>query len=143
MEMADILSCLNSSFVQCKLRHTVPQDATNTKLSVSSTQGNTAQRETLARLCYVTVTFDCCRVTLCGRVIGYRFKSPDVFSPSGENFDGINLTSGVQGDYVWSFVAGHSYRDNSNSPCSPISSTVYYCESDDLTNTLSDIINPL
>ena len=78
---------------------------------------------------------------VCGRVIGHPFETTDAFRPSGENFDGINITSGAQRTHVWSYVTGHR---NSDCPCSSTSTPQsignrYYCES----GTQTDANNPL
>ena len=80
---------------------------------------------------------------VCGRVIGYQVGSPDAFSQysNEEDFDGVNITSGVQLDHVWSYVSGLSESQLSNPrwncPCSttnahdppPSIGDKYYCES--------------
>ena len=86
---------------------------------------------------------------VCGRVIGYFFKTPDAFGLYGVshiNFDGINITSGAQSHHIWSFVAGQSSHDRSDCSCSsdiaatyrpPVSiGDHYYCESGAQANTL-------
>ena len=82
---------------------------------------------------------------VCGRVIGYQFKTTDAFNPSNENFDGINIVSGPQRIHVWSYVSGHtnSYNSYSDCPCTPNRGSNppqsignhYYCESGQSSNT--------
>ena len=80
---------------------------------------------------------------VCGRVIGYQVDSPDAFRriSNKEDFDGVNITSGVQCHHVWSYVSGVSERQPSHPtaacPCSttirggppPAIGDNYYCES--------------
>ena len=80
---------------------------------------------------------------VCGRVIGYQVDSPDAFGrfSNKEDFDGVNITSGVQRHHVWSYVSGLSEIQSSNPrpncPCSTTNGRVpppaigdnYYCES--------------
>ena len=80
---------------------------------------------------------------VCGRVIGYQAGSPDAFGQisNKEDFDGVNITSGVQHHHVWSYVGGVSAIELSvprpNCPCSTTNGRVpppaigdnYYCES--------------
>ena len=88
---------------------------------------------------------------VCGRIIGYQFKTPDAFSQYANtqiDFDGINITRGAQHDHIWSYVAGlvlSSYpsldcpcsSDSAASPPESISDR-YYCESGKQTNTFSN-----
>ena len=80
---------------------------------------------------------------VCGRVIGYQVDSPDAFRRinNKEDFDGVNITSGVQRHHIWSYVSGVSASQLSNPisncPCSTTNAGVpppaigdnYYCES--------------
>ena len=86
---------------------------------------------------------------VCGRVIGYQFRSTDAFSHFGDpqiNFDGINITIGAQRDHIWSYVAGGSDNSQSECPCSTDSTSSppqsigdrYHCESGNSVGTLSD-----
>ena len=90
---------------------------------------------------------------VCGRVIGYQVGSPDTFSININqqlNFDGVNITSGVQRDHVWSYVCGLSESQSSNPigscPCShanirdfpPSIGDNYYCESGNPNNGFRD-----
>ena len=84
---------------------------------------------------------------VCGRVVGYLFKTPDAFGSFGAheiNFDGINITSGAQHHHIWSFVAGLSSHHPSDCPCASDDAARppqsigdrYYCESGERTDTL-------
>ena len=86
---------------------------------------------------------------VCGRVIGYEYRSPDAFGRSagpvtieGSYVDGVSLTHGSPGarQHIWSFAAGllqtvHSSYPTASCPC--VSGTVapsyvgndYFCES--------------
>ena len=78
---------------------------------------------------------------VCGRLIGYQYKTPDAFRQYNNmndiDLDGINITRGAQHDHIWSYVAGHTRDRQSDCPCSsnntsspPRSiSNRYYCES--------------
>ena len=93
-----------------------------------------------ATICYLT-SHQYSRV--CGRVIGYQFRSPDAFAQLHSeqiDFDGVNITSGAKYDHVWSYVAGLNEMQqqshlkcpcsttNSHDPPSSIGEN-YYCES--------------
>ena len=80
---------------------------------------------------------------VCGRVIGYQFRSPDAFCRFGNTqieFDGINITTGTQHNHIWSYVAGHTQEHLSNCPCALDSAASppqsigdnYYCDSGDI-----------
>ena len=67
---------------------------------------------------------------VCGRIIGYQFKTPDAFETeydNGEDLygDGVIISHGAQQDHnvIWRFVAGVTERSSkhrqSNCPCSP------------------------
>ena len=87
---------------------------------------------------------------VCGRVIGYQFRSPDAFHQFANtqiNFDGINITTGAQHSHIWSYVAGHTQEHQSNCPCAsqsavsppqPYVGDHYYCDSGEITNMLSN-----
>ena len=80
---------------------------------------------------------------VCGRVIGYQVGSPDAFGQfvDKEDFNGVNITSGVQRHHVWSNVSSVNERppSYSRSKCScsatngrnppPSIGDKYYCES--------------
>ena len=80
---------------------------------------------------------------VCGRIIGFQYGSPDAFrrfGPSHINFDGINITHGVQRDHIWSYLAGatqkNSSTDKGKCPCAggergppQFHHDNYYCES--------------
>ena len=81
---------------------------------------------------------------VCGRVIGYRYGTPDAFGGlqtiEGSYMDGVSLTHGPPGtrQHVWTFAAGPSEPgDNLLHSCPCVSGTVtpsyigndYFCES--------------
>ena len=79
---------------------------------------------------------------ICGRVIGFQYGTPDAFRRFGLryiNFDGINITYGVQRNHIWSYVAGvltDFINAGSKCPCSEGRTNPpqfhhknYYCES--------------
>ena len=86
---------------------------------------------------------------VCGRVIGYQFRSPDAFRQFGNTqieFDGINIATETQHNHIWSYVAGHTQELQSNCPCASDSAASppqsigdnYYCDSGRLTNIFSN-----
>ena len=80
---------------------------------------------------------------VCGRVIGYQYRSPDGFHSGNINqryVDGISITYGSPREHVWTFVAGvteNSPLTVNNCPCSSTPGRAapsfvgnnYYCES--------------
>jgi dynein heavy chain len=76
---------------------------------------------------------------VCGRVIGYQYRTPDAFLQYANTeieFDGINITTGAQGNHIWSYVAGQHQLNCpgvSNNAASPPQSVGdnYYCDSSD------------
>ena len=85
---------------------------------------------------------------VCGRIIGYQFKTPDAFHQYNAkiDFDGMNITRGAQRDHIWSYVAGHTHNALSDCPRSSNSESRpplsigdrYYCESGAPTDVLRD-----
>ena len=97
---------------------------------------------------------------VCGRVIGYEYRSADAFGRftgpvtiEGSYVDGVSLTHGSPGarQHIWSFAAGllqtvHSSYPTFSCPC--VSGTVapsyvgndYFCESGNSGTSWTDII---
>ena len=98
---------------------------------------------------------------VCGRIIGYQFRSPDGYTdPRGfyrnvsidsPYMDGVSLTRGTPRKHIWSFAAGvleqnRDYGcpcvDNYEGPPNPVQPFVgdnYYCESGNYGDYYSDI----
>ena len=85
---------------------------------------------------------------VCGRVIGYQYRSPDAFNIRFNNetrLDGISITYGTQHDHIWSYAAGlyEFQTSESNCPCSSERARTppafigdnYYCESGNPNNS--------
>ena len=79
---------------------------------------------------------------ICGRVLGYQYKSPDASVSSNINshyVDGVSLTRGSPRQHVWTFINGWSDSYNIN-PCrcnqqpQAFIGNNYYCESGNPTN---------
>ena len=83
---------------------------------------------------------------VCGRVIGFQHGTPDAFAAfmnTSIDFDGVNITYGVQRNHIWSYVAGLTQGDSTRDPrslcpCGEYGENVnppqsigdnYYCES--------------
>ena len=91
---------------------------------------------------------------VCGRVIGYQVASPDGFGKyignDNINFDGINITHGLQRNHIWSYVAGVTESSQSQReficPCSTVAGSRppsfiedhFYCESGNPIDTFVD-----
>ena len=92
---------------------------------------------------------------VCGKIIGYQYRSPDAFAPYiilrtqslDDGFvDGIVLTRGSPGTHIWTFAAGvNQYRmdrngcpcngDSYNGPIPPYIGNDYFCDSGHRYNT--------
>ena len=80
---------------------------------------------------------------VCGRVVGYQYRSPDGFHFRNINqqyVDGVSITRGSPREHVWTFVAGvteSNPNSANNCPCSRTPGRAapsfvgnnYYCES--------------
>ena len=83
---------------------------------------------------------------VCGRVMGYQFRSPDAFHPSPSSIDSyyvdrISITSGAPSYHLWTYAAGASEtvgtvwrcpcarEDYSHSDVPTFVGDHYYCES--------------
>ena len=97
---------------------------------------------------------------VCGRVIGYQYRSPDAFrrinvdNPNIDNayIDGVSITYGNPRTHIWSYVGGVregiSCNISFNCPCSTASGqgppafigNNYYCESGNPTDTFDPIV---
>ena len=80
---------------------------------------------------------------VCGRVIGFQYATPDAFNlprDSTTDFDGIDITHGVQHNHIWSYVAA-AFSSQKSPKCPCVGNEVegvepsnffhdnYYCES--------------
>ena len=94
---------------------------------------------------------------LCGRVVGYQYRSPDGFLSGNINqqyVDGISITRGSPRQHVWTYAAGltdsSSGHTHENCPCSSSPGSrapsfvgnSYYCESGNPSSTWSNRLYP-
>jgi hypothetical protein len=106
------------------------------------------------RMCAKSVSTGCSSVTfstysirytrVCGRAIGYAYRSPDGFSPksngiNGAYVDGLSITHGHPRKHIWTYAVGISedYNNGNNCPCAAVPGpdppsfvgNEYHCES--------------
>ena len=88
------------------------------------------------RMCAKSVSTGCSSVAystcgipytrVCGRAIGYAYRTPDGFNPqpsiNGPYIDGLSITHGSPRKHVWSYAAGYSREIgvDTNCPCATI-----------------------
>jgi len=92
---------------------------------------------------------------VCGRVIGYEYRSPDAFHGSpfnieGPYVDGVSITHGTPGarQHVWTFAAGVFETTLYEGSCPCVGGVAaptfigndYFCESGNPGNTVADIV---
>jgi hypothetical protein len=80
---------------------------------------------------------------VCGRALGYAYRSPDAFDTSenginGLYVDGLSITHGADRKHIWTFAAGLSQNGGGsyNCPCANVPGALatfvdndYFCES--------------
>ena len=82
---------------------------------------------------------------VCGKIIGYQYRSPDAFASQTQSIDGIFvdgivLTHGSPYTHIWTFAAGYNqYRtdrygcpcngDSYSGPIPPYIGNDYFCDS--------------